>query len=109
MLVRSMSVTTGSIVTEEFTAAEFVGGGYRLRKIPGDIGFVEEYLPLEIAEFDEIAVDDADKAHAGADEIVRQHGPEGSAAADGDPAVDDAFLARLADAIKSHLPASNVR
>src|SRR5262249_29621876 len=54
--------------------------GLSLGKIVGDIRFVEEYLALKIMRLDEIAVDDADHADAGARKVIGEYGSERSAA-----------------------------
>ena len=62
--------------------AELVGGGDGFGEGGGDVGFVVEELPLQIVELDEVAVDDADEADAGADECAGDDRAEGAAAAD---------------------------
>ena len=84
MLVRSMSATTGSTVTDELICRSFVAAASALGRLLGHVGLVEEHLPLEVARLDEVAVDDADEADAGADQRVGQHGAQRPAAAERD-------------------------
>ena len=49
MLVRSMSVTTGSTWTEELMAAELAGGGLGLGQVLGDVVLVKQHLALQVA------------------------------------------------------------
>ena len=100
-----MSVTTGSIVTVELIAPQLARGGLGLGQVVGDVVLVEQHLPLEVVRLDEVAVDDADEADAGADQVVGQHGAERTAAAQRDAAVEQLLLARFADAGETHLPA----
>ena len=76
-----------------------------LGRLRGDVVFVEEHLPLEIVRLDEVAVDEAQMADAGADQRVGQHGAQRTAADEGDAAVQQPPLAFFADAAESHLPA----
>src|SRR5439155_1074928 len=54
--------------------------GYRLGKILLDVGFVEKGLPLEIRQFDKIAVDHAHESNAGTDNLICSDGPKRSEA-----------------------------
>ena len=76
MLVRSMSVTTGSTSTDELICRSLRAAASALGRLLGDVVLVEEDLPLQVARLDEVAVDDADVADAGADQGVGQHGAE---------------------------------
>ena len=73
------------------------GCRHRLRGPRGRVRLVEEELPLEIRELDEVAVDDRDAAHAGAGEQVHRDRAERAAADDHDPAAADPLLARRSD------------
>ena len=97
MLVRSMSVTTGSIVDLRVDRPQLARGGLGLGQVVGDVVLVEEHLPLEVVRLDEVAVDDPDVADAGADQVVGQHGAERPAAAERDAAGQQPALARLAE------------
>ena len=62
MLVRSISVTTDSMVILELIAHNFRCRGLGLRHIARNIRFVEQDLALKIADFHEIAIDNAHMA-----------------------------------------------
>ena len=109
MLVRSMSVTTGSTSTCELISAELARGGLGLGQVVGDVVLVEEDLPLEVVRLDEVAVDEPDVADAGADQGVGQHGAERPAAAERDAAGQQPALARLAEAGEADLAAVAVQ
>ena len=95
-----MSVTTGSTWTRRVDGAELAGGGLGLGQVLGHVVLVEQHLPLQVAGLDEVAVDEAQMADAGADQGVGQHGAQGAAAAQGHVAVEQLALALLADAVK---------
>ena len=63
------------LMRRSFSAAAMALG----RRV-GDVGLVEEHLPLQIAQLDEITVDDPQSADAGPDQRVGQHGPQRPAA-----------------------------
>src|SRR5262249_20740297 len=63
---------------------EFAGGRLGLGQVLGDIVLVEEHLALQVADFDEVAIDQAQMAYAGPDERVGQHGAQRATAAEGD-------------------------
>src|SRR5205823_3278589 len=84
---------------------ELAGGGLGLGQIGRDVALVEEHLALKVTRLDEVAVDEAQVADAGADEDVGQHGAQRAAAAQGDVGVAQALLPFFADAVKAHLPA----
>ena len=86
MLVWSMSVTTGSICDRAVDRPELPRGGLGLGQVVGDVFLVEQDLPLQVVGLDEVAVDDPEVAHAGPRQVVGQHGPECTAAAERDPA-----------------------
>src|SRR5205814_1179051 len=76
-----------------------------LGQVLGDVVLVEENLTLQVAGLDEVAVDQAQVADARADERVGQHGPQRSAAAQGDVTVQQPPLPLLPDAVEAHLAA----
>ncbi len=78
-------------------------GGLGLGQVVRHVGLVEQHLPLEVARLDEVAVDDADEADAGADQGVGQHGAERAAAAERDARREQLLLPGLADAGEAHL------
>src|SRR5262249_33303795 len=82
---------------------ELAGGGLRFGQILGHIVLVEKYLALKIIRFDEIAIDEAKVAHAGPAQRIGEHGAERSAATQSHMALQEALLAFLADAEKTHL------
>ena len=84
---------------------ELVGGSLGLGQIASDIIFIEEYLSLEVMVFDEVPIDDADKAHTGPNERVCQNGAERPATTQRDSAGEEFLLPRLAHAMKPHLSA----
>ena len=47
--------------------------GDGLRRPGSGVGLVEQQLPLEIAQLDEVAVDDRDVAHAGPGQEIHRH------------------------------------
>jgi hypothetical protein len=55
-------------------------------------------LALKIRRLDEIAVDDADVADAGADQMIRENGAESAASNYGDAGGEQASLAGFTDA-----------
>ncbi len=61
-------------------ASELFGSGDGLGQTRLDVGLVEEHLPLQIAQLDEITVDDPQSADAGPDQRVRQYAPQRPAA-----------------------------
>jgi hypothetical protein len=61
--------------------AEFVRSCNRLGQTASDVLFVVQHLPLEIVEFEKIAIDDADQADARAHQRFRNHGAKGATAA----------------------------
>src|SRR5262249_55612052 len=66
---------------------------------------VEKYLTLEVAGFDEIAVDQAQIADTGADQGIGQYRAQGAATAQRHFRLQQSLLSVLADAGKAHLPA----
>ena len=66
-------------VNRRVDGREFSRGGLGLGQVLGDVLLVEEHLPLQVGRFDEVAIDDADMADAGANQGVGQHGAEGAA------------------------------
>ena len=78
-------------------------GGFRFRHVVRHIGFVEQHLPLEVARFDEVAVDDADMPDTRAHEIVGEYRTERADSAERHAAIHDAFLTRFADTRDAHL------
>jgi hypothetical protein len=89
--------------------AELARGGLGLGEVVGDVLLVEEDLPLEVVRLDEVAVDEPDVADPGADEVVRQHGAERPAAAEGDAAGHQPALARLAQPVEADLAAVTIQ
>ena len=69
----------------------------------GGIGLVEEHLALQVALLDEIAVDEDERADAGARQQRRGGGSGGSAADDRDGRGGEALLSRFADRREEHL------
>src|SRR5208282_2238338 len=70
--------------------------GLCLGEIVPDVLLVEEDLPLQVVGLDEITVDDSQAAHSGPRQVVGQHGPERTAAAERDLAREQGTLAGLA-------------
>src|SRR5262249_18998904 len=70
-----------------------------------DVALVEQDLPLQVARLDEVAVDDAQEADAGADHHIREHRTERPTAAQRHARRGQLLLPRLADAVETHLPA----
>lgn len=86
-------------------AAELAGSSLCLGNTCCDIIFIEENLPLQVMVFDEIAINDANKANASPDERVGQHRTQRTATTERDPAGEQLLLPRFADTMKPHLPA----
>ena len=86
---------------------ESLGGGDGLGEFLGRVIFVEEQLALEIAEFDEVAIDDAEEADAGAGEELGGDGAEGAAADDQGAGAVKARLAFRADLGENFLAAKS--
>src|SRR6185437_10501846 len=80
----------------------FGGGG-------GGIGFVEEHLGLQVAFFDEIAVDEDEGADTGTGEQGGGSGASGSAADQSDGGGGEALLTRFADGREENLARVAVR
>ena len=76
----------------------------RLRQPRGDVVFVEERLPLQVVEFDKIAVDEAQRADAGADEHVGDGRPERADADERDARRTEPRLPRQAERCETDLP-----
>ena len=62
-------------------APQFFSGGDRLGQTLPGVVFVEENLPLEVAQFDEIAIDDAHRADARPHQRIGRGAAQGPAAA----------------------------
>ena len=71
----------------------------------GDVGFVEEGLAWEVGIVDEVAVDEAEAAEAGAGEDFGADGAEGAATEDGDAGGEESLLAGDAEAVETELAA----
>ena len=78
-------------------------GGLGLGQVVADVLLVEEDLPLEVVGLDEVAVDDPEVPDARADQVIGQHGPECTAAAERDPAFQQGALAGFAQGGKADL------
>jgi len=85
--------------------AELASGGLGLGQVLGNVVLVEEDLALQVAGFDEVAIDQAQVADPGADKRVGQYGPQRPAAAESDVTVQEPPLTLLADAVEAHLTA----
>ena len=70
MFAGSMSATIGATVTVELTVRSFSAAATALGSPSRGVGLVKQYLPLEIAQFDEIAVDDPQRPHARPDQQI---------------------------------------
>jgi len=79
-------------------------GGYRFGENIAGVCFVEERLALEVRRLDEITVDDADAADAGAYHQIRYCRAYGAASHDHCAGGEQALLAWLADAGEQDLP-----
>ncbi len=84
-------------------AGDLAAGGLGFGGGGGGIGLVEEHLALQVALFDEIAVDEDEGADAGAGEQGGGSGAGGSAADDSDGGGGEALLAGFADGCEEHL------
>jgi hypothetical protein len=84
-------------------STEAAVGGDGFGELLVGVVFVEEDLALEVGEFDEVAIDDADVSDAGAGEAVSEDAAEGAAAGEQDGAVFEALLSEFADAAEEHL------
>ena len=99
-----MSATIGSTVDGGIDPPQLFGGGDGLGQAGRGVGLVEQRLPLEVAQFDEIAIDDPQHSHAGADQQCwrsRCPAPRSRTAAPGD--CGQSPLAFLAQRRKTHL------
>ena len=103
MFVGSMSATMGSTVTAELICRSFSAAATAFGRPACRVGLVEQRLPLKIAQFDEIAVDDSHRSHAGADQYVGDRAAQRAAAADHRPRLRQTPLALLAQRRKAHL------
>ncbi len=56
------------------------GGGDGFGHLPMNIGFVEQDLALQIRQFDQIAIDDDDRARAGPRQLLGNHRSQRAAA-----------------------------
>ena len=75
-LVWSMSATIGSMATVELICRSFSAAAIALGNPAAASSSSNSDLPLQVAEFDEIAIHDADRADAGPDQrIGRQRCP----------------------------------
>jgi hypothetical protein len=74
-----------------------------LGKIVLDILFVEEDLALQVVGLDEIPIDDPQVPDAGANEMVRQNGPQRSASTERDPAFHEGSLTRFTQCGEANL------
>ena len=97
MLVWVTSATTGSMVTAELMRRSLLAAAMALGSPSATSCFVVEELPLQIVELDEIAIDDAHEADAGADERFGDDGAEGTAAADERAAGGESLLPFFAE------------
>ena len=74
-----------------------------LREALADVRLLEERLPLEVRELDDVAVDDPQESDARPGEEARRLGPQAAAAGDEDPGRPDPGLAGLADGAEEDL------
>src|SRR5262249_4609183 len=74
--------------------------GLRLGQVRRHVGFIKQYLALEVMRLDEIAVDDAQVTDTGPYQGVGQHGAQSAAATECDAAIAEPDLALGADAGK---------
>ena len=81
MFVGSMSATIGSMVTVELICRSFSAAATAFGNAGRGVGLVEQRLPLEVAQFDEIAIDDPQHSDAGADQQIGDRAAQRPAAA----------------------------
>ena len=74
-----------------------------LGQLIGDVLLIEQDLPLEVVEFEEVAIDDPQEPHAGPHERIRQHRPQRPAADQRNPRFPKPPLAPLAERFKQNL------
>ena len=84
-------------------AGEAAGRRDGLREPLADVRLLEEGLPLEVRELDDVAVDDPEEPDARPGQEARRLGPQAAAAGDEDPGRPDAGLAGLADGAEEDL------
>jgi hypothetical protein len=80
-------------------------GGGSLGQALLSVFLFEQSLPLEICEFDKIAIDNSQFADAGPRQHLGVRGSKGSATDDQNTRVDKSFLTFTADLTKKNLPA----
>jgi len=79
-------------------------GGFGFGQRVARVGLVEENLTLEVALFDEIAVDKREESDSGARQQAGGGGSGGADADDGDMRAQQLFLARGSNSGEEHLP-----
>src|ERR1700761_6077447 len=84
-------------------ACDLTAGGLGLRSGGSSVGFVKENLTLQVALFDEVAIDEDEGADTGTGKQRGGGGAGGSAADDGDCGAGKALLSFLTDGRKEDL------
>ena len=97
MLAALASATIGVDFNLAVDFAQAPGGGDGFGEIFGGVTLVEENLPLKVAQFDQIAIDQAEKSDAGSNEHFGGGRAESTAADDQDAGTAQAHLAIAAD------------
>ena len=82
---------------------QFVGSGDGFGQIGGDVVLVEEHLPLQVGDFDEIAVDDPQLPHARTRQGVGRHAAQCAATTNEHAAGQQPPLAFLSERSKADL------
>jgi hypothetical protein len=83
-------------------------GGDSLGHVFADVILVVEGLALKIGEFDEVAIDQAQKPHASARQLVGRYCSEGAQADNGNTRSLDSLLAGSANRGEPHLPGESL-
>ncbi len=94
---------TGMDLDRTVEERDFAPGGFGLGQGRERIGFIEEHLALQVALFDEIAIDQGESADAGTGEQTGGRSPSGSATGYGDVGRCQPSLAFFADSGEEHL------
>ncbi len=92
----SRSVTTGSISIVLLISRSFRAAASALGRLSRTSCSSKRICRWRLCGLDEVAVDDPEVTHAGPGEVVGQHGPERTAAAERDPALQQGALAGFA-------------
>ena len=104
MLLGVRSATCGFNYDFGIEGRDFAGGGDGLGQGFCGVVLIEQRLPLQIAGLNVIAVDNADRAHAGAGQQGSQGRAGGAAAYNGRAGRRQLALAFSADSAEQHLP-----